>query len=176
MRKTPGNGWVIFLKCFYCVACLQYHSLCLIPSTLVLVSSTRVFLETSMFRWASEQSLCAFQSPRIPLWTLSGFRLCAALPVSIQRSVGAEVWHRHRTWWEPGASIINCFLYYWNTHQVILLLFPLLSAPVHWLSPFIFLTVKQSGVFTFITGSSLSMKRLAHSLKPQSNEFFIWSC
>lgn len=69
-------------------------------STFVLVSSTGVFLWTSLFRWASEQGLCVFQSPRIPLWTLSGFGLCAALPVSIKRSVGAGVWHRHRTWWE----------------------------------------------------------------------------
>lgn len=66
----------------------------------VLVSSTGVFFWTSWFRWASEQGLCVFQSPWIPLWTLSGFGLWAALPVSIKRSVGAGVWHCHRTWWE----------------------------------------------------------------------------
>lgn len=42
-----------------------------------------------------KQGLCASQSPRIPSWTLSGFRVRAALPVSIKRSVGAGVWHYH---------------------------------------------------------------------------------
>lgn len=87
-------------------------------STFALVSSTGVFLQTSLFRWASEHSLCVFQSPRIPAWTLSGFRLCAALPVSIKRSVGAWVWHCHRTWWETvetNTTITKCFLYYCNT-------------------------------------------------------------
>lgn len=44
-------------------------------------------------------SLCLFQSPWIPPWTLSGFGLCAALPVSIKMSVGDWFWLCTRMWW-----------------------------------------------------------------------------
>lgn len=136
-------------------------------STFALVSSTGVFLQTSLFRWASEHSLCVFQSPRIPAWTLSGFRLCAALPVSIKRSVGAWVWHSHRTWWETvetNTTITKCFLYYCNTPCRLFIIFTLSFFPL-------VLHISQCWTFfsfTFI--AFLSIRRLAHSLKPQSNE------
>lgn len=132
--------------------------------TLVLVSSTGVFLWTSLFRWESEQGLCVFQSPRIPFWTLSGFRLCAALPVSIKRSVGARVWHHHRTWWK-------------TVEYLSPKLFPLFNIyfrASYFLSHIIFvLCISQCLKLTFVAETRLSMKKLAHSLKPQSNEFYV---
>lgn len=106
MRKALV--WVITYYVFTLSAMPSSLSL---SSTFVLVSSAEVFSWTSLFRWASEQGLCLSQSPWIPLWTLSGFGLCAALPVSIKMSVGDGFWHCTRTWWgtaEPNSSVTNC--------------------------------------------------------------------
>lgn len=124
-----------------------------------------------MFRWASEQALCVFSIPRIPLWTLSGSQLCAGLPVSIKRSVEAKVWLCHRAWWEPDASDKKKKRYYcnsWSRDQLILY-YSLMSNIVLQLV-LLCLAGEHFRGLTFITEALCRMKRLAHFLKPQSNE------
>lgn len=118
-RQLAVREWlsnVFLLACLTAMLWSVSHS-----STFTLVSTTEMcFYRKSLFRWTSEHSLCFFQSHQIPFWTLSGFRLCVALPLSIKRSVGAGVWHCHKTWWETiEPPKYYYYYYYYKAFQIL---------------------------------------------------------
>ena len=115
VRKTLGSGWVI-IQCFtelpVCHAVVHVSFLNICNGVL----NWSVFTDKLVWMGIWTGPLC-LSIPRIPLWTLSGFRFCAALPVSIKRSVGCRVWDcatgrdgRLRSWMpKPSILLHLCF-------------------------------------------------------------------
>lgn len=125
-----------------------------------------------MFRWASEQALCVFSIPRIPLWTLSGSISALCWTSCVYKKVSGSqgltlpqglmgAWclrQKKKRYYCNSWSRDQLILYYSLMSNIVLQLVLLCLAGEHFRG------------LTFITEALCRMKRLAHFLKPQSNE------